>query len=209
MAAFAVATVVAVRFPKVRWPVLALALGISISRLVRGSHFLTDIVGGAVLGVVIGTLSAHPWKDWRSSLASALLAVTAPLAACLALITTIIQIPAASWWDTAVRGAGLVIALVGVVLIVLLRLQPRSVPFPLIRPLVLVFVGLGVGMFSGSPSVTIILLLTCAAHWIRSVSEDSASTRCHHPWPHEAAFGLAVLLMLYTMIEMRGVLPTG
>jgi membrane-associated phospholipid phosphatase len=202
MAAFAVATVIAVRFPKVRWPVLALAFGIALSRLVRGSHYLTDIVGGAVLGVVIGTLSAHPWKDWRSSLASALLAVIAPLAACLALITTMTQIPAASGWETGVRGAGLVIALVGIVLIVLLRLRPRLVPFHLIRPLVLVFVGLGVGMFSGSPFVTLILLLTCAAHWIRSVSEKSASTGCHSPWPHEAAFGLAVLLMLHTMIEM-------
>jgi hypothetical protein len=74
---------------------------------------------------------------------------------------------------------------------------------------VLIFVGLGVGMFSGSLSVMLILLLTCAAHWIRSVSEHDASTPCHHPWPHEAAFGLAVLVMLYTMIELRGVLPIG
>ncbi|HSF68833.1 MAG TPA: phosphatase PAP2 family protein [Nitrospira sp.] len=204
MAAFAVATVIAVRFPKVRWPVLALASGISISRLFRGSHYLTDIVGGAVLGVVIGTLSAYPWKDWRSSLVSALVAVTAPLAACLALVTTMTQMPAGAWWGTAVRGAGLVITFVGVLLIVLRRAQPRLLPFHLIRPLVLVFVGLGVGMFSGSPFVTLILLLTCAAHWIRSVSENSATAPTHHPWPHETAFGLAVLMMLYTMIELRG-----
>ena len=201
MAAFAVATVIAVRFPKVRWLVLAVAFGISISRLVRGSHYLTDIVGGAVLGVIIGALSAHPWKGWRSSLASALLAVTTPLAACLALITTMTQIQAAAWWETAVRGAGLVLALIGVVLLLLLRVQSRLLPFHLIRPLLLVFVGLGIGMFSGSPFVTLILLLTCAAHWIRSVSENNATAPNYHHWPHETAFGLAVLLMLYTMIE--------
>jgi undecaprenyl-diphosphatase len=65
MATFAVATVLAVRFPKGRWLMMLIAMAVAASRVFRGSHFLTDIVAGAVLGVLIGAIVAHPWKDRR------------------------------------------------------------------------------------------------------------------------------------------------
>src|SRR5262245_10140325 len=88
-ATFAVAVVLAVRFPRVRWIILTLAATIAASRIIRGSHFLTDTVGGAVLGYVIGRLVAHPWRDWRLSLSSALFVVTPFLAGLLALVWTV------------------------------------------------------------------------------------------------------------------------
>ena len=93
MATFAVAAVLAVRFPKVRWLVILWALIVSVSRLFRASHFLTDIVAGAVLGVLIGAVVAHPWEDRFASFTSALMTVTPPLAVVLALMTTIGQSP--------------------------------------------------------------------------------------------------------------------
>src|SRR4029453_6022281 len=41
MATFAVATVLAVRFPRARWLMILTALAVSLSRLFRASHFLT------------------------------------------------------------------------------------------------------------------------------------------------------------------------
>jgi hypothetical protein len=209
MAAFAVATVLAVRFPKIRWPIMLLAFAIAVSRMVRGSHYLTDVAAGAILGVLIGALSAHPWKDWRKSLASALFSVTVPLAACLVLMTTVADAPADDWMVIAFKGAGLVIALLALIIIVLIRVQPLLLPSYLTRPLLLSFIGLGIGMFSGSLSVTIIMLLTFLGHWIRDVFENETSLTSQRPWSYEAALGLAVLLTFYTMVELRGALPMG
>jgi membrane-associated phospholipid phosphatase len=209
MASFAVATVLAARFPSVRWPIMLFVLAVAVSRILRGSHYLSDVAAGAILGVFIGALVAHPWKDWRASLGSALFAVTAPLAACLVLMTTIAYAPENNWTGIVLKGTGLVIALLSLILIVLIRLQPLLLPSYVTRPIMVSFIGLGIGMFSGSTSVTIIMLLTCLAHWIRHVFENDASLMSPRPWPHEAAVGLAVLLTLFTMVELRGALPIG
>jgi len=42
------------KFPRVRWPILATAVAIAASRIIRGSHYLTDVAGGAALGCVMG-----------------------------------------------------------------------------------------------------------------------------------------------------------
>ena len=91
-----------------------------------------------------------------------------------------------------------------------MRVQPVLLSSYVTRPLVLALIGLGIGMFSGSAWVAIIMLLTSMAYWIRhDFSASEASSTSHRPWPYEAAFGLAVLLTLYTMIELRGALPIG
>ncbi len=106
---FAIATVLAVRFPKVRWLVFGVALAISASRLFRGSHFLTDIIAGAVLGVLIGAVVVRR-QEWRSALASALFAVTPPLAVLLAVITAIGHPPSDEWTARTLSEAGLLLA---------------------------------------------------------------------------------------------------
>lgn len=210
MASFAVATVLAEKFPKARWPVMLLAMAIAVSRMIRGSHYLTDVVAGAILGVLIGAVSAHPWKDWRTSLTSALFAVTSPLAACLVLMTTIGYPLAHDGTARVLSSAGLVLALLALAVLVFMRVQPVLLSSYVTRPLVLALIGLGIGMFSGSAWVAIIILLTSMAYWIRhDFSASEASSTSHRPWPYEAAFGLAVLLTLYTMIELRGALPIG
>jgi hypothetical protein len=66
-ASFAVGTVLAIKFPRARWPILAMAVAIAASRVFRGSHYLTDVAGGVALGCFMGVLAAHPWREWRSS----------------------------------------------------------------------------------------------------------------------------------------------
>lgn len=64
-ASFAIATVLAKRFPAVGPVCLGIALFVGISRVLRGSHFLTDVMGGAVIGVLSGCLATAPVKQWR------------------------------------------------------------------------------------------------------------------------------------------------
>jgi undecaprenyl-diphosphatase len=54
MTAFAAATAIAVLCPRMRWPALAIALLVGLSRPYLGVHFWADVIVGAVLGAAVG-----------------------------------------------------------------------------------------------------------------------------------------------------------
>ncbi len=56
MSAFAVAGVIALLAPRLRWPVLVLAALIGFSRVYLGVHFWLDVLAGAALGMTIAAL---------------------------------------------------------------------------------------------------------------------------------------------------------
>lgn len=55
--AFAIGSVIALSFPLAAAPVLAVAASVAASRVVVGLHWLSDVVVGALAGVLIGTAS--------------------------------------------------------------------------------------------------------------------------------------------------------
>jgi hypothetical protein len=139
-----------------------------------------------------------------------LLAVTAPLAALLAVMTTIVEPPSGGWIATVLRELGLLMAVTALVVYVLIRLWPAAVTPYLKRRGAVAVMGFGLAVYSGSMWVVTVVLLVCLAHWLRTDDSIHVDQVTPHPTlPHEAAFGLAVLLMLYTVIELRGVLPIG
>ena len=210
MATFAIATVLAVRFPRTRWLMILLALAVSVSRLLRASHFLTDIMAGVVLGVLIGMVVAHPWKDRRSAFTSALMTVTPPLAVLLAVMTTIAQSPSGGWISTILSQGGLLMTLAGMTAYALVRIRPTLLPASFTRMGAVALMGLGIAMCSESVWVATVILLVWLAHWLDRDFRVQASESGAHPlWPYEAVYGLAVLLTLFTMIELRGALPIG
>ena len=56
--AFAVAAVVAVRHPRLKWPLVGIAALVAISRVYLGVHFWVDVIAGAALGICVGLLAA-------------------------------------------------------------------------------------------------------------------------------------------------------
>jgi undecaprenyl-diphosphatase len=52
--AFAIGSVVSLAFPPLAAPVLLAAASVAASRVVLGLHFLSDVVAGSVLGLLIG-----------------------------------------------------------------------------------------------------------------------------------------------------------
>lgn len=206
MATCAVATVLAVRFPKLRWVMILIALAVSLSRLFRGSHFLTDIVAGAVLGVLIGAAVAHPWKDQGAAFTSAMMLVTPALAALLAVMSTIGQGSLEVRTATMLGAGGLVLAVTAIIAYVLSRLRPALLPPALTKTGALALMALGIAMSSGSVWVALVVVLVWLGYWLRP-EQRSPEAETTASWPSEAAFGLGVLLTLLTMMELRGALP--
>ena len=55
-AAFAAAVAVGLVHPRLRWPLVALASLIAISRVWLGVHYLSDVLAGAALGAAVALL---------------------------------------------------------------------------------------------------------------------------------------------------------
>ncbi|HKY71058.1 MAG TPA: phosphatase PAP2 family protein [Nitrospira sp.] len=211
MAAFAIAAVLAVRFPRLRWLIMIMALAVSASRLFRASHFLTDIVAGAVLGVLIGSIVAHPWNEWRLSFRRALFTVMPPLAALLAIMTTMAQSPSERGIAALVSQGGLLLAFAALITYLFITVRPAIEHASLMRETTVALMGLGIATYSGSIWVAVVILLLCLAHWWhpeRELTEEPYASSSH-AWPTEAGFGLAVLLTLFSMMELRGTFPIG
>lgn len=111
--AFGAATVVAWYAPALRVPLFLTAGLVGLSRIVRGSHFPTDVFAGAVLGVLIGSLAAAGFKRWREEALTGLLRIGVPLVAALFLIVWVALHSARPWSVEIVNlgaGAALVVA---------------------------------------------------------------------------------------------------
>jgi membrane-associated phospholipid phosphatase len=56
--AFAAAVAVGMLYPRLRWPLLALAALVAASRVYLGVHYVTDVAAGTVLGIAVGVATA-------------------------------------------------------------------------------------------------------------------------------------------------------
>lgn len=208
-AAFAVATVLAIRFPRLRWPLFAVAMGVAASRVVRGSHFLTDVAGGAVLGCVMGVIAVHPWREWRVSASRAIGRIAPFCVAMLVVLWTVLRFPSETWLFHSLVWGGMVVALAGLGGHVLWSVQ-RSCPPWLSGHLARAVMGLGFGMTTGSLFVTTAVLFVCAAHWLAGPEQDGPSADGFAGLQvaiAESVFAVAVLVLVAASYVVKGIVP--
>lgn len=207
-ASFALAAVFAARFPRVRWCLFALAGAIALSRILRGSHFLTDAVGGAVIGYMVGAVVANPIREWRRSIEGALMATVSVSAGVTVVIWTIGGPPSEAWPQLPLSSAGLLMVVVGLIELALLLLKPGMAAGWLSRSMAPYVIGLGFGMMTGSLSVTAAVGCACAASWLRRrCTEAPVVLTSSADRLQGTGLFLIVLSALVLAVELRGILP--
>ncbi len=209
--AFGAATVAAWYVPALRVPLFLTAGLVGLSRVVRGSHFPTDVFAGAVLGVLIGSLAAAGFKRWREEALPGLLRVGVPLAVAMFLIAWVVLHPAAPWsQEIGSLGAGAALVLAGGLL------RGLAAPFGGGRGSVLHTAGslallLGVAVAGGPWWAWLLLLaalLPMSLAGLRPEAPAAAPFRDTFPvWGREALAVGSALLAVAALRAVKGLLP--
>lgn len=207
-ATFALAVVLSRRFPLLAAVFIGIAAFVALSRVLRGSHFPSDVFGGWVLGTVSGIVAANPWKDWIRSVESALYHAAIGTVWGFALFWSL-AFPAEPGPESPfLIGIGALLVVVGVLSRIRARwsgqivLTTRSAQGPIMAT------ALGLSLMSTAPIVMAAVGLLCVAFWLRG---DQAPSGVEKPsWVpvlREYELVTAVLLSLTVLVAGRGVLP--
>jgi membrane-associated phospholipid phosphatase len=113
-ASFAVATVLAKYFPAFAGVVYAAAGLIGVSRVVRGSHYPTDVLGGVWLGVVVGSLVVSPPREWKRVIPDVFLMLVPYGLAALGLLSLMGHFPPVDMRSISMLGGGAALIVVGI-----------------------------------------------------------------------------------------------
>lgn len=207
-ATFALAVVLSRRFPLLAATFIGIAAFVALSRVLRGSHFPSDVFGGWVLGTVSGMVAMAPWKDWRRSIESAFYHAAIGTVWGFALFWAL-AFPVESGPESLLLiGGGALLVVVGFVTRFRTRWSSRVASTARSAQAPIMAMALGLSLMSMAPMVMAAVGLLSVALWFRadqvpSVVEES----CWVSVLRECELVGAILLSLVILVAFRGVLP--
>lgn len=208
-ATFAVATVLAKRFPVVGPLCLGIAAFVALSRILRGSHFPTDVLGGAVMGVICGVITAAPLKQWRTSLQDGIRQAAMGASMALALLWALSRPAEEGVVGVLFIGLGLVVTASGLWLRRTEWIGNGASGVNRQATLSLILIMYGLASLTTSLYVVAAVGFACVA--IASNIAVAREEEQHHTriWlvMRESALLGAVILALLILYDWRGVLP--
>lgn len=213
-ASFAVATVVARYWPRWSWICYVLALSIAASRILRGSHYPTDAFGGLVLGILVGAIVGHPFRDRGLALCKALVRLSPVCVALMSLLWVMGHLPPDGWVHSMMIGAGVACILGG--------LSGRLISYGWLRRHVRIsamfanaMIAVGLGFITGSWFVTGLVILAAMAVLVQPRSAKTATVG-HESVPRgrsftaamtEGAVALGVTVAAVIIHGLKGTVP--
>jgi len=208
-ASFAVATVLARRFPAGAVLFFAIAGFVGLSRVLRGAHFSTDVAAGIFFGVLSGSLCARPLREWRQSLAEGCLTSAIGMVYVFALMWVVSHPAAIGWGPIAMVGAGLLLVLLGAWLRVSWWTSQEEHPETNGGRAALIALMLGLALMSRSWLVTAAVACVGAAYWFRWQNDRASArqTSRMQRWLHEGVAVVGILLALFVLWQGPGAFP--
>lgn len=213
-ATFAVVTVLVKYWPRAAWIGYALATWVAMSRVWRGSHFVTDVVAGMVVGVVIGSIFAGPVREWRETLLYATSRVAPLVVAITSLLWLMLRRVDNPWLDRLLLAAGLGLIAVAYLVRWSQRSRRTGASEAVSDRLSRVTIGVGLALTTGSLILVGLAILAAAAWWVRESAVDAASSAFGAPSDsgrnpaaliafHAIATAVAVLMIQ----QLKGIIP--
>jgi len=208
-ASFAVATVLAKRFPAFGPLCVSIAAFVALSRVLRGSHFPTDVLGGAVLGVLSGSIASAPLKQWRTSLQAGLWHAAVGACAVFALLWTLSHRMDEGIAGSLLVGLGVVAAVSGLWLRRTKWLGQEQSGKDWQANISLALIAYGLAAMTTSPLVLASVGFACLASWFNGTVASEEQRQDSRPWltMRESVLLGGVLLALLILYNGRGVLP--
>jgi undecaprenyl-diphosphatase len=208
-ATFAVATVLAKRFPAVGPLCLGIAAFVALSRVLRGSHFPTDVFGGAVVGVISGAIAGAPLKQWRNSLQDGIRQAAMGASMALALLWALSRPAEEGVVGALFLGLGLVVTASGLWLRRTEWIGSNVSGMSRHATLSSILIVYGLASLTTSLYVVAAVGFACAAVAFTMALAAEEEKRHTRTWlvMRESALLAAVLLAVLILYDGRGVLP--
>jgi undecaprenyl-diphosphatase len=197
--AFAVAAVVARHFPRASGLAYGLACVVAVSRIIRGSHYPTDVMAGVTLGIVVGRVVANPLPQWAQSALSAFLEIVPYLVGVFGIAWAAMHAVQDARQDSVMSGVGALLIAAGL-------WRRTSLPHPPDPRLAWSLMGIGIALLTGSLLVTSLAVVASASRWLAATAEGAGPC----PSPTRAALVLesaAVIGAAVAIHALKGVLP--
>lgn len=208
-ASFAVATVLAKRFPAVGPLCLGIAAFVALSRILRGSHFPTDVFGGAVVGVISGAVAGAPLKQWRTSLRHGTQQAAMGASVALALLWALSRPAEGGVVGALFIGLGLVVTASGLWLRRIEWIRHNASGMNRQATLSSILIVYGLASLTTSLYAVAAVGFACVAVAFNMASAAEETTHHARAWlvMRESALLGAVILALLILYDGRGVLP--
>jgi undecaprenyl-diphosphatase len=208
-ASFAVATVLAKRFPAGAVLFFGIAGFVGLSRVLRGSHFATDVAGGILFGVLAGSLFARPLREWRDGLKEGILSAARGMVYVFALIWVVTHPLVVGWEPIAMAGLGLALILVGGWFRVSWWISREERLRTRVHEAALMAVALGLALMSRSWLVTTAVACVVAAYWFKWRDDPDPVQHISraHRLVREGVVVAGILVALFVLWQGPGVFP--
>ncbi|MXX09872.1 MAG: phosphatase PAP2 family protein [Nitrospira sp. SB0677_bin_15] len=202
-ASFAVAAVLARYFPAWRGLWYGSALFVGMARVAGGSHFPTDVLGGAVLGFLIGYIWARALKDWQENAVQALPLPLPLLIGGCAIFSNIFSHPVSDGVAIGTFWGGLLLLVAGIALRWRMVWQGSG---PGHRTLLAnSVIALGLAATTQALWVVVVTLLVCVVWWLNDYPDRQAVKSSG--WLREAWFTSVLVIGLVMLQGLHGLVP--
>ncbi|HEY7534274.1 MAG TPA: phosphatase PAP2 family protein [Nitrospiraceae bacterium] len=206
-AAFAVATVLAKRFPSYAVVFFGVAGFVGLSRVLRGAHFLTDIAGGMLFGILAGSLLARPIRQWRSALIEGFLISATGMVYVFAVFWVVSQPPDEHWGGRILAGVGWLLILFGGWHRIMWW-KSRTTTSAMPQKVTLSSIALGFAVLSQSWIVMAAAACVSGAYWFKDQDDPSIlppASRLQR-MIQESVIVVGILLTLFIVWQEAGIL---